>query len=508
MSSTSPRTEAGQRPQLVAEPGGAQSILTRRLSRSEARAGSAGDSSEYEGAYLDASSSGAEAVTTTTSRSSPSRFRTGISSRDRDYLSQLRGESESNRGLSLSTGLAPADTGFVFDEQPTGHMPLSEGGGAAAPVLRAPQPGRLQWLKTSVRASKLLAKLQPPMFTLVSLLGYGLSFFINSITGSLVGDQTPSQSIFLLSLGRGLMLCFILPILALADARKRKKEGRGKLTDAGGDAANLKLDWQLLVPAYVSFVGNIAFLAYYALVSGGEVSVLAPMVGLYAIIPVLVGLFWRGEAKTWPKLVGIALSFAAVLVLAFSGKGTFSSASGSGGTGSSSSSSSSSSSAGAIAFKVAMFLLVVSIWGSDDVLSSAVKLDPTTTALSSLFGQLLCCVVFGFTAFIEANNEAYQLSQQLRSVTSGSSPVSTDQQQVPRRAPFGLPHLAVIGANCLAILAWLAFVRLGQISQVSAFVPVISLYTYVPVILSLALMGEAVTTPKVVGEFLFHDYCQ
>jgi hypothetical protein len=86
-----------------------------------------------------------------------------------------------------------------------------------------------------------------------------------------------------------------------------------------------------------------------------------------------------------------------------------------------------------------------------------VHLDALTVALSSLTGQMACCTLFGFISFVEFTQRA-----------------AADDDAI---VPFGWPHAAVMGANALAIVGWLAFVRLGQIAPASSFVPVVSLYT-------------------------------
>lgn len=296
----------------------------------------------------------------------------------------------------------------------------------------------------------------PPLYTLACLLGYGIALYVNSITGSLLGDESPSESIFLLSFGRACALTIVLPLLWTT---RDTSQQPGLL--------------RATIPALIAVAGNSAFLAYYALVSGGgEVSILAPMVGLYSVIPILWGLLARGESRTWQKMVGIAVSFIAVLVLAFGGR-SFDS----GGAGG--------SSAAAVAFKIAMFAIVFVVWGVDDAIASGVKLDPFTTALSSWVGQIFCCAVYGFVAFVEATDKLAA-----NSIDGGAS---------LNRVPFGMPHLAVMGANALGILAWLSFVKLGQMSAASLFIPVISLYVYIPVLLSVLLRGESLTPAKVAG---------
>ena len=148
---------------------------------------------------------------------------------------------------------------------------------------------------------------------------------------------------------------------------------------------------RVAVPAYLAVAGNSAYFAYYALVAGGgEVSVLAPLVGLYSIVPISWGLAFRGESRAWPKLAGIALSLVAVLVLGFAGAAAPGRP----------------TTPASIALTATWFVIVFAVWGSNDAIAAAVKLDPLTTALSSLVGQLACCSLFGFAAYVQATTQA------------------------------------------------------------------------------------------------------
>lgn len=346
--------------------------------------------------------------------------------------------------------------------------------GVAQPAVVAQPTMTTCWRRASAALSSHLASAG---YTTVVLLGYGLSLFVNSISGSLLGPQTPAQSLFLLSSGRAGTLLLVLPVLlalghrpAWASSTSASASHSAGVGTGGGGGATRGDAIAVCIPAIVAVAGNSAYLAYYALVAGGEVGVLAPMVGLYSVIPVTVGLTCRGEERTWQKLAGIALAFAAVLILGLSGGGSFA------------------PSGGAVGLKVLYFLVCWATWGTNDTLSSAVHLDAFTVALSSLFGQLLCCAAYGFASFVQFNQAAVAAQAAGGGGSGGAALV-----------PFGWPHAAVLGANALAIVGWLAFVRLGQLGPASSFVPICALYTYVPVLLSVAVLGEAMDGAKIAG---------
>lgn len=220
---------------------------------------------------------------------------------------------------------------------------------ASSSMLRAPHvrsDTALAGGATSSCTKTYAMRFSAAFYTTVVLGSYGLSLFVNSITASLLSDTSAEGRLFLLSAGRAAMLFVIVPILVVMGHRPTiNLEAKSWVACA----------WSTAVPAYVACIGNTAYLAYFALVAGGQVGVLAPMVGLYSVIPVTVGLIWRGEARTWQKLTGIALCFAAVLTLGV-GSGSLSAPGGG---------------PGDTAMKVLYLIICWVAWGSNDTLSSA-----------------------------------------------------------------------------------------------------------------------------------------
>lgn len=448
--------------------------------------------------------------------------------------------------------------------------------------MRIPLIGRL----LASLAGRVSGKYAAALYTTVCLLGYGLSFFINSITGHLVGPQHWSTTLMLNSSGRFVMLSAVLPLLWFMGLRP-----------AGGDG--VVITRQALIPTAVAIIGSAGFVTYMMMLSGGaeQVSVITPMIGLYSVIPVGVGLFLRGEEKTVFKLAGILLSLGAVLLLGFSGDaaapaaGTVNPAdiapNAAAKAASAASAAAGYSSMGATALKWLLFIATFILWGLNDVLSSNVKLDAFTIACGSLLGQLICATVMALiSAFVSSHNAAEALrglavpalqalaaqaaaypavappsfvngtlasltalarAQQAQSASDGTLLVSKigvagtgqDYAALPDAAwvvqwqlldanvaqsvqaavtragglaavdiepftmrPFGWAHAAIMGANALAIIGWLAFVRMGQIGQASSFVPIVSLYSFVPIILSVVFLGESLNAMKAFGILL------
>lgn len=126
-----------------------------------------------------------------------------------------------------------------------------------------------------------------------------------------------------------------------------------------------------------------------------------------------------------------------------------------------------------VAAKAALYIACVACWGVNDILSSGVSMDVFTLALSSAAGQILCAAAFGFVA----------------AFAGGGPPPAT----------LTWPHALIMCANGAAIAAWLAFVFLARIAPASVYMPVVSLYTYVSVLLSVLVLHEGVGLWKGLG---------
>jgi hypothetical protein len=113
-------------------------------------------------------------------------------------------------------------------------------------------------------------------YTGVCLAGYGVSLFINSITGDLVGPSSQLVSVFLLSAGRAFALLAVLPALWAMGLRPKREA----TASDPQPRYRVAYGWQLAVPCVVSIVASGTFLAYFQLTSGssGAVAVLTPMV--------------------------------------------------------------------------------------------------------------------------------------------------------------------------------------------------------------------------------------
>jgi transporter family protein len=82
-----------------------------------------------------------------------------------------------------------------------------------------------------------------------------------------------------------------------------------------------KLAWTLNhgLAVLVGILFVISNVAYYKLSrSGGEASVLAPLTGLYVIVPVFLGIVFLKEEPTVQKIAGVVLAIGAIYLLSSS----------------------------------------------------------------------------------------------------------------------------------------------------------------------------------------------
>jgi drug/metabolite transporter (DMT)-like permease len=285
--------------------------------------------------------------------------------------------------------------------------------------------------------------------TAACVLGYGASLYVNGLSGR---SLSPAAGLVILGAVRG-VFCALLCAAMLATRTAPPEYLPG--------GAGKPLTWRMLLPAAIGVWANAGFMPYAALVEGGQVSILAPMAGIYAIVPIAFGLIVMRESRGWKKLLGIALSIASVLLLALSGAGFAGDA----------------PSPAVLAEKSVLFLLVIASWGGGDTAAAYLgrSLSTFEIAASNSVGQLATSAIFGLWAIASG------------SFAGGGAGAG------------GVGSLSFVAssviANILGIVAWLSFTRLGETEGASDFTPIVALYVYVPVLLGGLLLGEDLTEP-------------
>ena len=206
--------------------------------------------------------------------------------------------------ISASSGLPSPRVPDESSSSASAHS-ASEGSDLPPSSLASQTPSSALPCLTLLKDQRVLAA----VLIAVVFFFYGLSYFINSATGHLLGATTHySVPLLFNALGRIAALLAILPILWYMRIRPHN--------------LSLALTWSNLTSTFVQLSGLLGMIAYIHLLRyGGDVSSISPCVGLYSVVPVVWGLTIRGETRTIRKLGGIALSLVAVLFLGFSGGG-------------------------------------------------------------------------------------------------------------------------------------------------------------------------------------------
>ena len=298
-------------------------------------------------------------------------------------------------------------------------------------------------------------------------LAYGVALTINSLAS---GPTSLSAMILLNSIGRVLGAAACAALLAGWAAAAPTRARTSATPPTPPLPALVVLDRRALLPLAVAAAGTCGYLAYYELMrgAGGRLGVWPAAVGLYTCLPVLWGLCARRERATPRKVAGVACALAAVAVLGLSGQAEAPVSGGaSAGTGPA-------AAAGPGPLQqAALYATVVAVWGCGDIMSAEITASREVVLLATAVGHTATAALAGLALLIWP----------------------------PPPAPFALPQLLLLVGNAVALIGWLGYVYLGSLkgAAMSTFVPLISLYAFVPALVGIVALGEALTPLRAVG---------
>jgi len=220
----------------------------------------------------------------------------------------------------------------------------------------------------------------------------------------------------------------------------------------------------LVFAALIQFVTLIGFVPYWVMSAQGDVSDVAPLVGVYSVFPIAIGMTCGGERRSWFKIGAAVTSIAAVVVLGISSNGSSS------GDGSSSASDSSQ-----IILKWVLFLAVVLIWGSTDLMSVRVgkRTQMYAIVVANIFG-IMAITIGGFMAVSWSG-----LGKPFHEITFG--------------------HIAFMLSNAVASWAWYLFVRVGTSGEASVVAPIVNSYPAITAIMGITILHESLNWLKGIG---------
>ena len=281
---------------------------------------------------------------------------------------------------------------------------------------------------------------------------YGGTSFVGGLVASTHKTVSPFVVLYWMLMGRGIGgVC----ASAVAWVVGRPDDPRTALT------------WgQIAAPSLLPTVGNVGWLAYFALSRTQHVSVLMPLLSTYIVLPVGYSLATRKETCSVLKTCGVGLVLATGVLLGLEVTGGSSESSGADGSKPGSSS----------GWMVALlFVATLLAWGLSDTISSSVPKGSITAR-----------------ALLGLNTAGYVFNAAVVGVG-----VHVSRQDLPASA---LPALAWWAAvNTLYPVGWTAYTTLCRSHDGVVIVPLFGMYILVPAVGGLAISGDPATPFTIAG---------
>jgi len=263
----------------------------------------------------------------------------------------------------------------------------------------------------------------------------------------------------------------------------------------------------LLIPIFIGISNAGGYLPYMLLCSSTGVALWSSLTALYVIGPVSYGIFVKNESRGRMKLAGILMCVVAAILLALP-KGVRLSDRDSSGGGNESTVSSEFSSM----FTLFLFMSSILIWGACDSLSAYVgrELHMFHVLLFTGFGfgilALFCSVVSFLLVASSSGGSIYTPEGAAAAALSinSSSTINESGTNVDASSFGGVTSIAVgylifFLAQLSGTIGWFLSVQLGQESEASAFLPVLSLYTTLTALMSVVFLQEKLALEAWIG---------
>jgi drug/metabolite transporter (DMT)-like permease len=306
----------------------------------------------------------------------------------------------------------------------------------------------------------------------LSFLGYAFSLLINGASGRVLRPRfvlppLPPSADPLTPLG--LVVLVFDPMFLLASFRFLACLLLGTVlifsNGPHGPPIELPVRVQLLIPVLVGLTNAGGYAFYLSLTARGGVAVWSALVGVYIVFPVTYSILVYGEARTPRKMWGIATCILASILL---GLGEEEKEAGAGRD---------------IPWYSNAFLYLTCIlcWGVCDGLSAFMGRDLHLGVIAILTGCGfgLFALLMALLSFFLSSGLGGGLRGEGDAPVEGGGGVS-----------FAGGYALMAAAQASGVMAWFLSVRLGMLSEASAFLPIISLYTMGASILAVPILGE------------------
>jgi len=206
-------------------------------------------------------------------------------------------------------------------------------------------------------------------------------------------------------------------------------------------------------------IGNVGWYAFGRLASKSDLSIIAPVISLYSVIPIVFHSIRARQRWKHLKVIGTLFSIAALVCLGVSSEKH------------------AVETQDAVWVQVVLFFTVFISWGASDTISSTVRRETSMT-----WGQIILCNAVGYLLVVSCLGAAV-----LGSTTSGTSFIINSDWGV------------VVGVNAALPFGWLAYVHLCSEHDAGVLVQLFGFYTVIPVISGIIFFGEDFTLLKILG---------
>jgi len=357
----------------------------------------------------------------------------------------------------------------TVEGQPASGAPVP---GAAAAAATLPSPPSSHGLfghaaRTAAGAAP-ASRARVLCLLALAMCGYAVALLINGAASSLLPRRSSVAAVSLVA----------DPLFVLSTFRAAAAAALCGCMAAWGDAppraaAPRLCDAHLLSAFLVGLTNCGGYAFYLALTSGvlggdgvavSSVAIWSALVGTYVVLPTAYGLAFQGEARTPRKLGGIAVCVVAGVLLGVSEAAV-------------------PAAGDAVAVRAgdaALFFACIGLWGLCDGLTAYVGrwLHPFYVCAASGAGFAVVALAAAATA----------VALQASAAQAGEAPPPPPP---PAAVSAGAGYALMALGQALGVCAWYASVLLGRISEASAYLPILALYTCVTALLAVAVLGES-----------------
>lgn len=337
------------------------------------------------------------------------------------------------------------------------------------------------------------------------MFGYSLAMFVNASSTRMMVARTGSTSailpwllasvldpLYVIGVTRALALALLLVVLA---PRHGTSFPALLFEPAGGSDASPVGSGNMRMPLASGICNALGYGFYLTLVRLDGVAVWSAMIGLYAVAPCIYFMLSRGESASKRKIFGVLACCSAAFLLGMGkGEGSANPLAGALDAGS------------PLWLKLTLLLAVIAFWGLADTFQALASQQSSSLFVAGWagtgFGLMgLVSLSLGWLVSVIAVDEMAPAYAPKSLCVDGVLISSIDANSTWAGLPCAPPVSQRLGgivliavAQAVAMCSWYGICKLSAMSEASSFLPIISLYTMVTSLASVALLGETLNS--------------